>query len=138
MLPAPVSPTSNSTPTASGMVHACVAMLVGIPSEPPGRNRAERHPAGHSKYSQGESNPCLQDENLTPTDQKPFQQGVFDTDNRTLADFLVSLLSQYPELATVTTAWGSLPQAVRRGIVAMVQASSGAAEGSATQDSEAT
>jgi hypothetical protein len=39
-----------------------------------------------------------------------------------LADFLVLLENEFPDLAVVMNRWDRMPEAIRRGILAMAQA----------------
>ena len=56
--------------------------------------------------SQGDSNPCLQDENLDSFNRKYCEQMTYDLLAGTLAEFLVLLEKEFPDLAVVMNNWG--------------------------------
>jgi len=58
------------------------------------------------------------------TDCKACNNNSYEFSENDFAKNLVILLPKYPELANIFEAWPSLPEAVKAGIMAMVQASS--------------
>ena len=53
----------------------------------------------------------------------PTNYGVVESAEASLTDLLTALSPKHPELVAIVTVWPELPEVVRAGIVAMVEAS---------------
>jgi len=72
-------------------------------------------------HPQRDSNPCLQDENLSKLIRKSFDSKTYEHPADFLVDFLVCLEQAYPDLAYAMRVWRDIPEPIRQGILAMVR-----------------